>query len=157
MMMEKKFIGHADQAKLIRLALKKHFPGVKFSVRYSRGSAIDVEYYGYPDEDDVRKIARGYEGGGFDGMTDSSYSINFWLLPDGSTKLARVGEHYGSPEYNTPKPSPDAVYVNFGADFVFVHKKGNSCPDTRLSTSRKPSAKMVTSSRQKWEPVDLDG
>ena len=45
--METKYLSCAETAKLVRTALKKNFPGVKFSVRssvYSGGASIDVSW-----------------------------------------------------------------------------------------------------------------
>jgi phospholipid N-methyltransferase len=62
----------AESAKILREALKKEFPEIKFSVRsksYSMGSSIDVSYTDGPIEKDVEKIASEFEDVRYDDMT----------------------------------------------------------------------------------------
>ena len=68
-----KYIAVTETAKLIRAALKEAFPEVKFSIKsrkYSGGSSIDVRWQDGPSYDQVNSIAKTFEGGYFDGMTD---------------------------------------------------------------------------------------
>lgn len=58
-----------EAAKNIRRDLKRHFPGVKFSVRKD-GSSIDVRWDCGPTTKQVTAITGRYEYGSFDGMTD---------------------------------------------------------------------------------------
>jgi Domain of unknown function (DUF3560)/Large polyvalent protein associated domain 29 len=58
-----------ETAKLVRAALKKNFPGVKFSVK-SRIHTIDISYTDGPIADDVRNITNNFGGMSFDGMQD---------------------------------------------------------------------------------------
>jgi hypothetical protein len=67
------YISTKDTAKLLRQALKSAFPGVKFSVRMSTGTAsawMNVSYSDGPTEEAVRRITGQYEGRSFNGMTD---------------------------------------------------------------------------------------
>ncbi|MDY7528385.1 MULTISPECIES: LPD29 domain-containing protein [unclassified Cryobacterium] len=67
------YISTKDTAKLVRAALKNAFPGVKFSVRMSTGTAVawmNVSYSDGPTELEVRAITGHYEGRHFNGMTD---------------------------------------------------------------------------------------
>ncbi|ELT8232704.1 hypothetical protein QPF19_004513 [Salmonella enterica] len=57
-------------AKNIRILLKKHFPGVKFSVRKRDYTCINVSWTDGPTKDAVEKIVGGFQEGHFDGMTD---------------------------------------------------------------------------------------
>lgn len=62
-----------DTAKYLREALKKAFPGQKFSVRgssYSGGSSIRVEWTGGVSFKKVDEIAKQFAGATFDGMQD---------------------------------------------------------------------------------------
>lgn len=62
-------------AQKIRKALKKAFPGVKFSVRtstYSMGSSVYVSYEDGPIVSAVEEIAKAYESTSFHGMDDST-------------------------------------------------------------------------------------
>lgn len=67
------YISVTDTAKLLREALKKAFPAVKFSVRsdkYAGGASIDVYWTDGPTAEEVEAIAKQYEGADFDGMQD---------------------------------------------------------------------------------------
>lgn len=85
---------------MIRAALKDAFKGTKFSVRCSRGSAIDIRWIDGPTTHDVEAVANLYRGGGFDGMQDLRYSIQTFLTTESG-----------------------AEKVQFGADFVFCHRE----------------------------------
>jgi hypothetical protein len=64
----------AECAKLIRQDLKKHYPLTKFSVRsenYSMGNSIRVAWEDGANTEEIRAKLNKYEGGKFDGMTDS--------------------------------------------------------------------------------------
>lgn len=68
-----RYISPADTAKLIRVALKKEFPAVKFSVRtsvYSSGASIDVRWQDGPPSKMVERITGKFAGATFDGMID---------------------------------------------------------------------------------------
>ncbi|MBU2177668.1 MAG: hypothetical protein KJ556_21460 [Gammaproteobacteria bacterium] len=68
---ETRYISVTDTAKLIRPALAKQFPGVKFSVRsqsYSGGASIHVNWTDGPRSREVDQIIKGFEGTSFDGM-----------------------------------------------------------------------------------------
>ena len=97
-----KYLSVTDTAKLVRAALKTGFPGVKFSVRSSRGSAIDVSWTDGPFEKDVDQIADRYQGSDFDGMQDMS-------IPRSSLLLGLAGG--------------EVEEVRFCADFVFTHRE----------------------------------
>lgn len=60
----------ADVNKIIRKVLKRTYPGVKFSVTKSRGSAINVSWTDGPLQCDVDDLLQFARGGDFDGMTD---------------------------------------------------------------------------------------
>lgn len=63
--------GRSEQApKNIRKDLKKHFPGVKFSVRTSRSSSVTVSWTDGPTDAQVEAVVNRYKAGSFDGMTD---------------------------------------------------------------------------------------
>lgn len=66
--------GHATAAGNLRRMLAAAWPGVKFSVRsssYAGGCSIDVQWTDGPAPALVDEIAGRFEGGSFDGMTDS--------------------------------------------------------------------------------------
>jgi len=68
------YLSCAETAALVRTALKRAFPGVRFGIRsktYSGGASITVRWTDGPRRAAVEAIAERYAGGSFDGMTDS--------------------------------------------------------------------------------------
>jgi hypothetical protein len=127
-----RYLSCAETAKLVRAALKREVPGIKFGVRsktYAGGASISVNYpRGAPEGTGTKAKAAAdpYQGGGFDGMIDMAYHVKTWLLPDGTVEPAYSGGTGGSmgtvPGYDHPKPSAGAELVRFGADFIFVNR-----------------------------------
>jgi hypothetical protein len=124
------YLSCAETAKLVRAALKKAFPGIKFSVRsdvYSGGASIRVKWVDGPSEKAAKAVAGVYAGGGFDGMIDMAFSVDSWLMPDGSAAFASSPGTSGSmgvyAPYDHDAPAPGAKKVRFGADFVFCDKE----------------------------------
>lgn len=144
--MNRDYIPVTETAKYIRKALKKAFPGVKFSVRtdkYAGGSSIRVAWTDGPAQKAVEAVACQYQDGGFDGMIDMKYHMDHWLLPDGSAVIAdnpgtenSAGVH---PASKNEKPHPDARRVSFGGDFVFCN--------------REISEAWIEKCRQAWEQL----
>lgn len=69
-----RYVSTVDTAKEVRAALKRAFPGVKFSVRRSTGTAsawLGVHWEDGPTDQAVRAVVAYYEGRRFNGMTDS--------------------------------------------------------------------------------------
>lgn len=67
------YISTKETAKLVRAALKSAFPGVKFSVRMSTGTAsawMNVSWSDGPTTREVDAITAQFEGRKFNGMTD---------------------------------------------------------------------------------------
>lgn len=94
----RQFVKVADQAKLVRAALKESFPGIKFSVRsdsYAGGASIRIRYQDGPSFKLVNAVAQAFAGGYFDGMID-----------------------YKGSNYHTLDGKP----VSFHGDFVFVER-----------------------------------
>lgn len=61
-------------AQVLRTALKKAFPGTKFSITTNRGSMVSsvrIKWTDGPTEQAVKAISDAFEMGRFDGMTDS--------------------------------------------------------------------------------------
>ena len=75
-MATKEYVSVKEQARWIREALRAVFPGVRFSVRSSRGGgAVDVGWTDGPTVAQVQEVTRRYELEGFDGMTDMRYDV----------------------------------------------------------------------------------
>jgi hypothetical protein len=128
-MPEKTYISPADTAKLVRKALKREFPGVKFSVRtstYAGGASIDVSWTDGPTTKQVDPVIGAYEGADFDGMIDLKHYCETWLMADGSVAPAYSAGTEGSrgvdSGYAFAPPAPDAVLVSFGADFIHTNR-----------------------------------
>lgn len=101
---ETEYLSCAETAKLVRKALKRHFPGVKFSVRsktYSGGASIDVSWIDGPRKKEVEPLLNAFAGADFDGMID--------------LKTYRDPTLYGDEDGNLRE-------VSYGADFVFAHR-----------------------------------
>lgn len=100
------YLTPAETAKFVRRALKREFPGVKFSVRsssYSGGGSIDIGWIDGPTRKVVEAVAKPYEGATFDPMIDlKSY------VPG---ELSYLDD-----------PTRDGEVVHFGADFVFCER-----------------------------------
>lgn len=93
------YMSTADTAKMVRTALKEAFQGVKFSVRsriYAGGSSIDIYWVDGPNSAMVDAVSDTFSGAYFDGMID--YKGNTKAMIDGQV-------------------------VQFGADFIFTHRK----------------------------------
>jgi hypothetical protein len=123
--MNKEYLSCAETAKLVRAALKKKFPGVKFSVRsdvYSMGASIDISWVLGPTSEEVDKVGKQYASASFDGMIDMEIHWQHWLLPDGSAVVREGPGSTGSMGYISPveaTPMPEgAKPVSFGAHYV---------------------------------------
>lgn len=119
----------AETAKLLRKALKKNFPGVKFSVRsdtYAGGASIRVEYLDGPAKSEVTKVAHGYEGAGFDGMIDLKYYNSHAVNKDGEVILVSSNGTASSGGYVPTMEEAELPEgyekVSLGADYVHVSK-----------------------------------
>lgn len=68
----------AESAKALKKELAKAFPGTTFSVRCARGTGygwVSVRWTDGPSSEAVEAITGRWETQGFDGMTDSTYSV----------------------------------------------------------------------------------
>lgn len=120
------YLSCAETAKLVRAQLKAKFPSVKFSVKssvYSGGASIDVRWMDGPTGEMVGAVTKPFAGGGFDGMIDMAYSVQAYLLPDGSAAFAQTSGTSGSggvyPADKAFMPVAGAKRVQFGANYVF--------------------------------------
>lgn len=124
--MKTTYLSCAETAKLVRAALKRSFPGVKFSVRssvYAGGASIDVNWTDGPCSKAVEPVATQFKGGNFDGMIDLKTNHSSWLMPDGTACIATDEGTTGSMGIREATrnwmPDPEAKLVHFGADFIF--------------------------------------
>lgn len=72
------YVDAVDTAKMLRVALREAFPGVKFSVRiqrYALGCSAWVRWIDGPSKEAVHVVAGRFGGRDFDALTDSSSPI----------------------------------------------------------------------------------
>lgn len=84
---------HVTAAKAIKEALTKLWPSVKFSVvsdSFANGNSIDIYWNFGPTTEQVERIAKKYEYGRFDSMTDCSYTEDTVVLTEGN-EFKRLG------------------------------------------------------------------
>ena len=127
--MRAEYLGVAQTAKLVRAALARAFPGVKFSVRsqsYSGGCSVNVRWTDGPTEGRVSPVAKQFEGKRFDGSIDLGWSASLWLLPDGTATVASDAGSAGSGGSASPvrewMPHPEARLICTGA-WVFCTRE----------------------------------
>jgi len=124
------YVEVTDLAALIRSALSRAFPAVKFSVRsksYSGGSSVHIGWTDGPTQKEVDAITRRYSTKGFDGMIDLAHYSSLWLAPDGSVCCAHDGGTQGSrgtvPEYIGSAHHPDAILLDrCSGSYVFASR-----------------------------------
>lgn len=132
--MQRRYLPCAATAKLVRAALKQHFPGVRFGVRshtYAGGASINVEWTDGPTVKAVEGVAKQYEGSNFDGMIDLKHHRQHWLLPNGRVVVQSDPGTEGSRGAHPAVKGPGtefaeitgAVLVSLGADYVFCHRE----------------------------------
>lgn len=98
-------MSYQESVKMLRDALKRNFPGVKFSVAksYGRGTTVSVNYQFGPTVEDVDRIAQRFSGKDFDGMTDSTlYPTAILVGSDGEMREVCHGVGYIFVRRNTP-------------------------------------------------------
>jgi peptidoglycan hydrolase-like protein with peptidoglycan-binding domain len=110
----KRYLSCAETAKLVRAALKKAFPGVKFSVRsstYAGGASIDVGWVDGPTTKEVDSIGKAFQGATFDGMIDlKSYLPNTLVAnEDGTYEELSYGSDWVSAQRMYSEATLDAV------------------------------------------------
>jgi hypothetical protein len=115
------YLAAKDVAVLIRAALKKAFPAVKFSVR-SDSNSMTVCWTDGPRSGQVLDICRQFTFGGFDGSIDLEYMSRNWLLPSGEMAAAESRGTSGSmgyvKGYATDCPEPGAVLVDSNVKYI---------------------------------------
>lgn len=120
------YVGVKETNQLIRAALKRAFPSIKFTVRSYGGRSTRVGWVDGPTVDQVEAITEQYGSARFDGSVDYAYSVNHWLLPDGSTIIEHsegsqcTGGY--SPAVRNEQPMPEAIKVHFMLDYVFAER-----------------------------------
>lgn len=113
--LSKRTLSNNESSALLKKRLRAAFPGTKFSVRLSKGTAygnVNISWAG-PSTEAVREVADAFQGQGFDGMDDSTYSIETELtLGDGEvveSGLNLVLYHRD----RDPEPNPEEWGVEF--------------------------------------------
>jgi len=86
------YITTKDTAKLVRAALKSEYPGVKFSVRMSTGTAsawMNLSWSDGPTDAEVTTITSRFEGRKFNGMTDGYDNADTVLIASERRNMPR--------------------------------------------------------------------
>ncbi|GAA3510068.1 hypothetical protein GCM10022234_00320 [Aeromicrobium panaciterrae] len=125
----------------IRKALKAAFPGVKFSLRGSRGTGygwFSLSWVDGPTTGQVREITGGFQSSYFDGMDDSNHHIpaTMYADPDGVIREHRFsckgvnGSREYTPEaiawmdaYIDAHGGPEAFSGGYGPDYASARWK----------------------------------
>lgn len=97
--MTTRYIPVTETAKLVRAALKKAFPEMKFSVKsksYSGGASIDIHWIDGPTAYEVEQVTSKFQGSTFDSSIDLKSSVTGEL---------------------------DGEKVQFGSDYIFCERK----------------------------------
>lgn len=116
-----------ETSALVRAALKRAFPGVRFGVTsnvYSGGGSVNVRVPADgPDLASVHHVVDGYAGGDFDGTIDMSWNREVFLDPEGNVRgwddPGSMGSGGRVPGQHDPQPA-GTVRARLGANFVFV-------------------------------------
>jgi hypothetical protein len=86
--------GYALASANIRRLLKPAFPGIEFSVTsksYSGGNSVSIHWTDGPSTEQVEEIAKRFQGGSFDGMTDCyDYESTTWTDLFGEAKYVQT-------------------------------------------------------------------
>ena len=120
-----KLISCAETAKMIRMALKEAFPGIKFSVRtstYSGGASISLCWTDGPNVAQVEAVTNIFKGAYFDGSID--YQGNRFAMLDG-------------------------VRVSFGSDYIHTKRQHSraACERTLARVGRRFGASAIQDAR----------
>lgn len=91
-------ISCVESAKLVRASLRRHFPGVAFSVRskvYSGGASVSVRWTDGPRTAAVEPVVGRFAGARFDGMDDSTAYVSEAQCDDaGNVSHVQYGSNY---------------------------------------------------------------
>ena len=123
-----------DVATLVRRALRRDFPEVKFSVRtstHANGASVQVSWVDGPAHGRVHAVVSQYAGGGFDGMIDLTYWKTHYLWPDGSVLLHHCSGTVGSGGTVPSQSNAELAHimpkgvkvVRLGADYVLAYRE----------------------------------
>jgi hypothetical protein len=123
-----------DTGKAIRRALREAFPGVKFSLRGSRGTGYGWFSLGWtdgPTDDQVRALTFGFQSSYFDGMDDGNHSIpaTMYADPDGVIREHRYSCRgvNGSRNYSPAAEAWADAYIDaHGGPEIFAPEYANA-------------------------------
>lgn len=128
-MVDPQYLSTTETANIIRAAIKRAFPGVKFSTRtnkYSGGSSFYINWNNGPAKEAVDLVVMNYARSIFDGTIDLAIARTAWLLPDGSATIARLRGTVSAggciEPINAPAPSTDARLVRFNIASIICHR-----------------------------------
>lgn len=148
---EQRNFSAVETGKEIRKALREAFPGVKFSLRGSRGTGygwFSLSWTDGPTTWQADAVTNGFRSSYFDGMDDSTHQIppTLYALDDGTFYEPRYSCHgvNSSREYSTAAATWARSYIEaHGGAEIF-------CPDY-------PDAELHHSTWRVLQSVDLTG
>jgi hypothetical protein len=117
----------------IRTLLSRLWPATSFSVRlekFSGGNSIDVSWTDGPTDKQVSAYTENFQSGGFDSMTDSSYSVdNAWHI-FGSTKYMHTNRSISAEAMAAILPAVQAAMAAGGGavegTYIILSSTGES-------------------------------
>ena len=115
--MSAEYMTYQESVKMLREALRRNFPGIKFSVAksYPRGTSVRVRYPFGPPVSEVDRVAQRFHGRDFDGMTDSnSYPSSLLVDSAGAMREVKHGIGFVFVERDTLQAYYDAVVSELG-------------------------------------------
>lgn len=127
----------ADPAKNLRAALKRAFPGVKFSVRRPQYYSIDVRWTDGPTKTAVSEIADRFEAGHFDGMTDCyEYNRAPWSETFGSVRYVNCHRDYSDAMIARAIAAAVAEFGDYDTPTVDDWRNGKALESTPMAGTR---------------------
>lgn len=112
--------GQQNVAANIRAELKRTWPGVKFSVRTSRSSSIQIGWEDGPTQHEVDAVAGKFSNGRFDGMTDCyEHRRSPWTAAFGGTNYVLASREISD---NLLERALDYVYRRLDANLKGVDR-----------------------------------
>ncbi len=111
------YLPYQESVKMLRDALKRNFPGVRFSVAktYQHSSSVRVRYTYGPPAAVVDRVAQRFHGRDFDGMTDSnSYPSALLADAQGNVREVKHGIGFVFVDRDTPDAYFAAVVAELG-------------------------------------------
>lgn len=134
------YVTTPDTNIVIKAKLKATFPGIKFSVRASRGSATDITWHDGPPASEVEDAVGGYCcGRGLDHSGDYTVTGNNVLTEDVTITKREKGQ-------TVTTVIPAGETVNWGPTYIFTHRE---LSEETTAAARKKAAALLHTTEDK--------